>query len=794
MAQVINDSIKQPNKSGSGFTNLQRFLDVNKQNRLGQTVASGVGGVAQGAKDAIGQSQQQFQQQTEKDRLDTDVNRTRIKDVVANAPNMVGTGPNRTQEQQKTLQDFGRYRSGIYTGQNELKDFGALQSKAQEAQQLGQAATSGSGRMGLLQRFAGGGTQPYTQGQQRLDSLLLERQKAPLAQTVRQTQGISEEANRQQEAARLYAQNLGEKAKGFAKETEGEISKSYDPLNADIEQKYQDVKNMESDRMQSIQDMKDYLSMQGTAEIFDPITGKIKRAAQSGPGSEAEAISKALGIAGEKGYINSQGVDRLSGLYRMLQTPVEQLVQSQHTSGEGSYYGWGTPEQKSFEYSTTPVMSGLKLNELIKQNILEQEAKNIGRQGVAQDFEESRINALNQLAGRQEEFTQPAGDWRMGTAGIDIDAIENAINDDVSRLRGITQTGRPTFSHQKTVDKLRRGLFPTIQETEEDNARDWDATFGDEGDLSSRWAGSSRLGVNHSRAIMGNMYNAGKGIYDAGDMILNPEETFNKDDTPESAQKKILAKDQRAGAGLVADYADSTNQAAKGLKNIRDEQVDTIADMPKKQAKAFIDSGTDFNKRLAAFQDIASTPIVKAAQGYQNIGGAISRIPVIGEEINKRNNMVSNFVQDTFCYATGTSIKMSDGKYKKIEKLEIGDEVELGGKVLGIGETVPEELYKYKDVLVTGPHMVLEDGKFIRVKNSKLGKKSKNRSGIKVHPIVTEKHLLVTKTHIGCDLSETDEGSKVSDAQREIEVNKNKQLINLLVKKEGFLFDKSKKN
>ena len=73
---------KQPQKKGTGFTNLNRIMQANQGNRLGQTVAGGVSGAATGLKSNIIQSQAGFQTEAEKNRLDTDANRAQRSGVL----------------------------------------------------------------------------------------------------------------------------------------------------------------------------------------------------------------------------------------------------------------------------------------------------------------------------------------------------------------------------------------------------------------------------------------------------------------------------------------------------------------------------------------------------------------------------------------------------------------------------------------------------------------------------------------------------------------------------------------
>eukprot|EP00698_Gefionella_okellyi_P006068 TRINITY_DN15536_c0_g1_i1.p1 TRINITY_DN15536_c0_g1~~TRINITY_DN15536_c0_g1_i1.p1 ORF type:complete len:282 (-),score=52.31 TRINITY_DN15536_c0_g1_i1:85-930(-) len=77
------------------------------------------------------------------------------------------------------------------------------------------------------------------------------------------------------------------------------------------------------------------------------------------------------------------------------------------------------------------------------------------------------------------------------------------------------------------------------------------------------------------------------------------------------------------------------------------------------------------------------------------------------------------------CFAAGTAVRMSDGSESKIEDLRIGDVTE-GGPVTAIQSFLlsdSDELYVYRDAaVVTGAHAVLEDGKWIRVAESRMTK------------------------------------------------------------------------
>ena len=56
------------------------------------------------------------------------------------------------------------------------------------------------------------------------------------------------------------------------------------------------------------------------------------------------------------------------------------------------------------------------------------------------------------------------------------------------------------------------------------------------------------------------------------------------------------------------------------------------------------------------------------------------------------------------------------------EQIEIGDDVSVGGFVFATGKFLINTLYEYKGIKVTGTHMVQEDGRWMRVKDSKFAK------------------------------------------------------------------------
>ena len=74
------------------------------------------------------------------------------------------------------------------------------------------------------------------------------------------------------------------------------------------------------------------------------------------------------------------------------------------------------------------------------------------------------------------------------------------------------------------------------------------------------------------------------------------------------------------------------------------------------------------------------------------------------------------------CFIAGTMITMADGSLKPVEQVDIGDIVSVGGKVFATGKFLIDNLYDYNGIQVSGTHMVKEDGAWVRVEDSRIGR------------------------------------------------------------------------
>ena len=224
---AILPPVIKPNQAGSGFTNLSRYLQANRSNKLGQTVASGVQQAGQQARGAVQQAGQQFQEKAGQERQ-------RLGEQEQKAGQIIGAATGETGEEDvKTVQNV---LGAEFKGPTGVQNAEEVRARVQEAGSLGRAGGSEAGRFGLLQRYVGQGRPAYSAGQQRLDQMLLgQTGQQQLRQARAGAVGLESEAERQIAAATEQGKELQGKARQVAEATKGKLGqsiKSYDEAMA----------------------------------------------------------------------------------------------------------------------------------------------------------------------------------------------------------------------------------------------------------------------------------------------------------------------------------------------------------------------------------------------------------------------------------------------------------------------------------------------------------------------------------------------------------------------------------
>lgn len=207
--------IQQP--KGSGFTNINRILQANQQNRLGSAIQSGVKQGATAFKTGLKESENKFGSTI------SDIVNRKQQDVTS----VGGTTQRLTQgasDISQTEQDAANRLISQNYGQDKLSgglgNINTLAGQAQQTEGLARQTGTAEGRQNLLQRFVGKGQ--YTGGQQKLDNLILgQTGQDELAAARRAGVGLGSDLSQAQQGAigqvgALNQQILGAKQAALA--------------------------------------------------------------------------------------------------------------------------------------------------------------------------------------------------------------------------------------------------------------------------------------------------------------------------------------------------------------------------------------------------------------------------------------------------------------------------------------------------------------------------------------------------------------------------------------------------
>lgn len=252
MAQVITNKELDPNKrvkpaqQGTGFTNLSQITQANKDNKLGQAVGGGVQQLGQQAKQNLGQAQNQFQQEAQANTLGTDQDKQKQQELISKAVN----DPNSLSEEEK--KQYQTFAAGQYKGPQTLANEQMIKNQASQAQQFGQLGQSQGGRQALLQRFIGGSAPSYSQGQQKLDTLLLGGANKDLRGARQATAGLGSQAQSAADVARKDALARISQSGQFGEQSKQAVTGSQGTIQSEVDKAVADAKAREQQQRANI--------------------------------------------------------------------------------------------------------------------------------------------------------------------------------------------------------------------------------------------------------------------------------------------------------------------------------------------------------------------------------------------------------------------------------------------------------------------------------------------------------------------------------------------------------------
>jgi len=236
---------------------------------------------------------------------------------------------------------------------------------------------------------------------------------------------------------------------------------------------------------------------------------------------------------------------------------------------------------------------------------------------------------------------------------------------------------------------------------------------------------------------------AQEGLSDKEENALRDKGLANIQGGEQKAQRGLNASLARSGVRGGAAGQMQVELAAANVNNRRSFETDLLMNDEATKRKAELDFA-NFSTKIAEFdlgQAAKEKNIMLQTQYAVAQLGSTERGATKNQIAQERAAEIKN----NGCHVKNTKVKLSTGAYKKIQDIKIGDELALGGKVLGRGEILTDEdMYTKNSEVFTESHLVPFQGTFIPAGEHPDCLKISSNSANIVYPLFTENKCYLT--------------------------------------------------
>lgn len=384
---------------GSGYTNIQRIVQANTGNQLGQAVGGGIQQQTGQAQQQLNQAQQNFQQQQSANQANTGANQQLVGQVLA-SPDQYGTlGANDPNSQ--AAGKFQQLISGQYAGPMQLGNADQLQGQVGDVNQLAQLGSTPGGQQALLQRFVGG--PQYTQGQQQFDTALLGQTGGNALQQARaQALQLQGQLGTATAGALEQGKEQTSGAQQFGQQVQGQFGQTVTSMDQALQQQAQQAQTArDTQYQQTLKDLQSGNISQQEADLLGLSAGQqiTGNALQNMGQFVTENTDKATSqnIAGTQDYAKLNALRQLAGQnapqtaqqilgqYSGQDTQAGKFAGEQGTVADKSGFGSALSSQMNqYNQQLAPAQGGLTgANEILSLVQQRDQAMNSGNMDAA---------------------------------------------------------------------------------------------------------------------------------------------------------------------------------------------------------------------------------------------------------------------------------------------------------------------------------------------------------------------------------------------------------------------------
>lgn len=166
------------NRTGSGYVNLSRFLNANKNNNLGSTLTGGINRDVNSTNTMLNTGLNQFQTGLNQEQNRFAGQQDQANKIISN----VDQNPSVISDQD--VNTYKNYVNDVYRGPQQVANADTIKYKANDLKETSNLSNSLAGRGELLRKYLG--KPNYTATQQRLDSLFIDPSSQKGIQMARQ--------------------------------------------------------------------------------------------------------------------------------------------------------------------------------------------------------------------------------------------------------------------------------------------------------------------------------------------------------------------------------------------------------------------------------------------------------------------------------------------------------------------------------------------------------------------------------------------------------------------------------
>lgn len=219
----------------------------------------------------------------------------------------------------------------------------------------------------------------------------------------------------------------------------------------------------------------------------------------------------------------------------------------------------------------------------------------------------------------------------------------------------------------------------------------------------------------------------------------------------QAAMQQMARTGQGAsGAGAALASALAGGQSAMAAQSAANLERETSAEQRlENDIRRITEMSREGSRDEADLANLKANLDMNSATGIANLRSALSGMQLQkGQQEAQAFSGIGGQIAGALCFVEGTEFLMEDLTSQKIENITLGQSMAHGRVVTEIGQSFSSDIYDYEGVRVTGTHAVFEDGKYIRVENSKKATKINVKVPVRIYFLSNENHIMISNNGI----------------------------------------------